>query len=117
MEEGKVSYKEAIGKTALEWFLEQKRLTPHLIIAILIAGTGVSLSLYHLFTGYAGPVEAHSFRSTHLALIMILAFFFRPLGRKSWREPIRWTFYVDMSLILLVIAIQVYTLYDIEQFI
>lgn len=117
MEEGKVSYKEAMGKTALEWFLEQKGLTTHLIIAIIIAGTGVSLSLYHLFTGYAGPVEAHSFRSTHLALIMILAFFFRPLGRNSWREPIRWTFYVDMSLILLIIAIQVYTLYDIEQFI
>jgi hypothetical protein len=50
VEEGKVSYKEAIGNTALEWFLEQKGLTPHLIIAFIIAGTGISLSLYHLFT-------------------------------------------------------------------
>ncbi|MBA7712217.1 hypothetical protein ES703_121188 [subsurface metagenome] len=62
-------------------------------------------------------MEAHSFRSTHLAFIMILAFFFRPLGRKSWRAPIRWTFYVDMALILLIIGIQVYTLWDIEEFI
>jgi TRAP transporter 4TM/12TM fusion protein len=117
LEQEKVSYKEAEVGTALEWFLDQKRLTSHMIIAIMIAGTGISLSLYHLFTGYAGPVEAHSFRSTHLALIMILAFFFRPLGRKSWRDPIRWTFYVDMALILLIIAIQVYTIYDIDKFI
>ena len=115
--EEKVSYGEVRDVSALEWFLRQKGLTPHLIIAIIIAGTGISLSLYHLFTGYAGPVEAHSFRSTHLALIMILAFFFRPLGRKSWRDPIRWTFYVDMVFILLVTAIEVYTLYDIEAFI
>ncbi len=116
-ERGEVTYKEVRDETALEWFLRQEGLSPHLIIAIIIAGTGIALSLYHLFTGYAGPVEAHSFRSTHLALIMILAFFFRPLGRKSWRDPIRWTFYVDMLLILLIVAIEVYTLYDIEQFI
>jgi TRAP transporter 4TM/12TM fusion protein len=117
VEQEKITYKEAKVGTALEWFLDQKRLNPHVIIAIIIAGTGISLSLYHLFTGYAGPVESHSFRSTHLAFIMILAFFFRPLGRNSWKDTIRWTFYVDMALILLIIAIQMYTLYDIEEFI
>ena len=117
MEKGDVTYQEVKDETALEWFIRQEGLTPHHIIAVILAGTGIALSLYHLFTGYAGPVEAHSFRSTHLSLIMILAFFFRPLGRKSWRDPIRWTFYVDMFLILLIVAIQVYTLYDIEKFI
>jgi TRAP transporter 4TM/12TM fusion protein len=117
MEKGDVTYQEVKDGTALEWFIRQEGLTLHHIIAIVIAGTGIALSLYHLFTGYAGPVEAHSFRSTHLALIMILAFFFRPLGRKSWRDPIRWTFYVDILLILLIVAIEVYTLYDIEKFI
>jgi TRAP transporter 4TM/12TM fusion protein len=117
VEKEEITYGEVKEETALEWFLRQEGLTPHHIIAILIAGTGIALSLFHLFTGYAGPVEAHSFRSTHLALIMILAFFFRPLGRKSWRDPIRWTFYVDMFIILLIVAIEVYTLYDIEQFI
>ncbi|MEE9612279.1 MAG: TRAP transporter large permease subunit, partial [Desulfatiglandales bacterium] len=117
MENGGVTFEEVKQETALEWFLRQKDFSPHLVIAIIIAGTGIALSLYHMFTGYAGPVEAHSFRSTHLAFIMILAFFFSPLGRKSWRDPIRWTFYVDMALILLVIAIEIYTLYDIEKFI
>jgi TRAP transporter 4TM/12TM fusion protein len=117
VEKEEITYGEVKDETALEWFIRQGGLTPHHIIAIVIAGTGISLSLFHLFTGYAGPVEAHSFRSTHLALIMILAFFFRPLGRKSWRDPIRWTFYVDILLILLIVAIQVYTLYDIEKFI
>lgn len=117
MGNGKITFEEVKQETALEWFLRQKRLTPHLVIAIIIAGTGIALSLYHMFTGYAGPVEAHSFRSTHLTFILILAFFFSPLGRKSWRDPIRWTFYVDMALILLVIAIEIYTLYDIEAFI
>jgi len=116
-EKGEVTYGEVKDETALDWFIRQEGLTSHHIIAIIIAGTGIALSLFHLFTGYAGPVEAHSFRSTHLALIMILAFFLRPLGRKSWRDPIRWTFYVDMLLILLIVAIQVYTLYDIEKFI
>ncbi len=117
MEKEGITYGEVKEETALEWFLRHEGLTAHHVIAILIAGTGIALSLYHLFTGYAGPVEAHSFRSTHLALIMILAFFFRPLGRKSWRDPIRWTFYVDLLLILLIVAIEVYTLYDIEKFI
>jgi len=68
VEKEELSYGEVKDETALEWFIRQGGLTPHHIIAILIAGTGIALSLYHLFTGYAGPVEAHSFRSTHLAL-------------------------------------------------
>ena len=112
-----LGYKVVKSQSALEWFLQQRKLTPHLIIAFIIAGTGIFLSLYHLYTGYAGSVEAHSFRSTHLSFIMILAFFLRPLGKKSWRETIHWGFYVDMTLILIVIAIQIYTLYDIDAFI
>ena len=110
-----VAYEDEKSPTILQTLFREK--PPHYIVAFVAASLSVSLSLYHLFISYAGTVEAHAFRSTHLAFVLVVAFLIKPLGRKSWREPYKWYSFIDFILIAAVITIQVYTLYDIEAFI
>ena len=104
-------------RTVFDWFLMQGRRGPHYIIGLLIVVLSISLSFYHLFIAYGGTVEAHAFRSTHLAFILILAFLVYPIGRKSWQSPLNGWFFIDVACIGLVTLIQIYTLYDTEAFI
>ncbi|MGD8563337.1 MAG: TRAP transporter permease, partial [Desulfarculaceae bacterium] len=82
-----------------------------------IISLAVSLSLYHLYLSWAGLVDAYSFRSTHLSFVLVLVFLFKPLGRKSWKDPYNAWSIIDFLLIGVVIATQIYILYDIEEFI
>ena len=104
-------------QAVLDWFLEQKEKNAHYFIAFIIVIASISLSFYHMFIAFSGSVEAHTFRSTHLSLILILAFLLRPMGRKSWKSPLNAWFTIDVIIILIVIFIQIYTLYDIEEYI
>jgi len=104
-------------QAVLDWFLEQKEKNAHYFIAFIIVIASISLSFYHMFIAFSGSVEAHTFRSTHLSLILILAFLLKPLGRKSWKSPLNAWFTIDVIIILIVIFIQIYTLYDIEEYI
>ncbi len=104
-------------QTILEWFMKQSRITPQYVIALTIVLLSVTLSFFHLFIAFSGSVEAHTFRSTHLCVMLVLAFLMRPLGRNSWREPLNAWFLIDFVCILLIIFIQIYTLYDIDTFI
>ncbi|MFW6052334.1 MAG: TRAP transporter permease [Desulfosalsimonas sp.] len=105
------------SESIVEWFFSQKQLGAHYFLGLLIAILAVSLSLYHLFIAYAGSVEAHVFRSTHLAFILILAFLLNPLGRRTWKDPLNKWFFLDCLFIVLIVVIQVYKLYDIDAFI
>ncbi len=104
-------------QTIFEWFLNQKKITPQYVIAFVVVVLSVTLAFYHLFIAYAGSIEAHSFRSTHLSIMLVLAFLLRPLGRKSWKDPLNGWFTIDLACVLTIIFIQVYTLYDLDEFI
>ncbi|MCX5913344.1 MAG: TRAP transporter permease [Deltaproteobacteria bacterium] len=69
--------------------------------AIAVAGIGIAMSLYHLYTGYFGAPEAFLHRSIHLLFTMVLIFFISPLSKNSWAKKYRWT---DGVLILLTIG-------------
>lgn len=104
-------------QSILEWVISEGRRGPHYFIGLIITILSIGLSFYHLFIAYSGAVEAHAFRSTHLAFVLVLAFLLRPLGRKSWRDPLNGWFIIDVACILMVVVIQIYTLYDLEAFI
>jgi TRAP transporter 4TM/12TM fusion protein len=114
---GKLEYKEEKRESILEWLLLQKKGVFQYPLELFICLTSLALSIYHLYVAYAGSLEAHAFRSTHLAFVMVLCFLLRPLGRKSWTEPKNVWFAVDIFCVALVVAIQVYTLWDLEAFI
>ena len=62
------------------------------IVTKLIAGVGIAMSVYHLYTGYFGAPEAFLHRSIHLFFTMTLIFFLcslfpRKTGRKNIAGP------------------------------
>ncbi len=115
--EKKMIYHEQKSQTVLEWLLTQPGSPFRYPLELAVCLLAISLSIYHLYVAFAGAVEAHSFRSTHLAFILVLCFLLRPLGRAKWTDPKNGWFAVDLMLIALVIVIQVYVIWDIEKFI
>ena len=113
----KLEYGEVKKESILEWLLRRKRGLFHFPLELSICLLSLTLSIYHLFVAYAGALEAHAFRSTHVAFIMVLCFLLRPLGRKNWTDPKNAWFGVDLLCVALTIAVQVYTLWDLEEFI
>jgi len=113
----KLEYQEERKESILEFLMTRKKGLRHYWVELLVCLLSISLSVYHLFVAYAGSLEAHAFRSTHLAFVLVLCFLLSPLGRKSWTDPRNGWFAIDLLLILLTIAVQVYTLWDLEAFI
>ena len=113
----KLEYEEKKELSILEWLLEQKKSIWRYPLELTICVLAITLSVYHLFVAYAGSLEAHAFRSTHLSFIMVLCFLMRPLGRKKWTDPKNGWFAVDLLFAGLTVAIQIYTLYDLDAFI
>ncbi|MBC8438781.1 MAG: TRAP transporter permease [Deltaproteobacteria bacterium] len=117
MNEKKLEYNEVKKESILEWLLRQKKGIFHFPLELAICLLSVTLSIYHLYVAYAGSLEAHAFRSTHLAFVLVLCFLLNPLGRKKWTDPKNAWFSLDLLLVGLTIAIQVYTLWDLDAFI
>jgi TRAP transporter 4TM/12TM fusion protein len=112
-----IQYEEQKKQSILEWLLDQEKGPLAYPLELVICLLSISLSIYHLYVAYAGSLEAHAFRSTHLAFVMVLCFLLRPLGRSEWTAPKNAWFGLDLLFIFLTIAIQVYTLWDLEAFI
>ena len=113
----KLEYQEEKKESVLEWLIRQKKGVFHYPLEFAVCFLSITLSIYHLFVAYAGSLEAHAFRSTHLAFVLILCFLMRPLGRKNWKDPKNAWFAVDLLCAFLMLAVQVYTLWDLDAFI
>lgn len=113
----KIEYNEKKEPSILEWMLDRKKQLWHYPLELVICLLAISLSVYHLFVAYAGSLEAHAFRSTHLSFMLVLCFLLRPLGRNKWTDPKNGWFAVDLILVVLTIAIQAYVLWDLDSFI
>jgi TRAP transporter 4TM/12TM fusion protein len=113
----KLEYQEQKSQSILEWLMGRKRGVFSHPLELSICLLSVTLSIYHLFVAYAGSLEAHAFRSTHLAFVMVLCFLMRPLGRAKWTDPKNAWFGLDLVCIFLTVAVQVYTLWDLDAFI
>ena len=113
----KLEYHEEKNESVLEWLIRQKEAPWRHPVELFICLMAIALSVYHLFVAYAGSLEAHAFRSTHLAFVLVLCFLIRPLGRKSFTERINAWFILDLFLIALTVFIQIYKLVDMEAYI
>ena len=96
-------------------------------VACTVAVLSIALALFHLFCALFGTPESRAFRSTHLAVMLVLAFLLRPLGRASPLDPVLMPgdpgnarrlagFAADLALAALGIFVQAYTLFDLEAF-
>ena len=121
-----VTYEEKREYSLLEEVLRARRLDLPSIVALIASSLAIALAMYHIFVAGFGTPESLSFRSTHLGAMLLLAFLVHPLFRQSLSEPV-WQpgtagnakriagFAVDIGLILLVLAVQIYMLDDIEE--
>lgn len=74
-------------------------------IKLAIAALGLGISLFHLYTGGFGVVEAYMQRSIHLTVLMTLAFLVFPT-RKTWTA--RQNAFFDIPLAIISLSIGVY---------
>jgi len=124
---GVLDYDEVKEPSFLERLLEQERWTLPWTITFFCTVIAVGLALLHLYVAAFGTPEGRSFRATHLTVMLVLAILMKPLFRRSHFEPLfqpgnpmNWLrglgFGIDLLLVLMVLAIQAWTLWDITAF-
>jgi len=126
-----LSYEEKQELGFLERLLFRREAGLVQLVAYFCTIVAISLALFHLFVAAFGTPEGRSFRSIHLTGMLVLAFFMNPLFRDSWRDPVKLLengvsaaantrrhigLGIDLLLIVLVLFVQVWTLYDINAF-
>ncbi len=123
---GKLQYEERREYSLLEDCLRVDRLGLTGAVTLCASILAIALALYHLFVAGFGTPETLSFRSTHLSTMLILAALVRPLFRSGISEPVIVAgapgnakravgFAVDLVLIALVIVVQTYLLWDVDE--
>jgi TRAP transporter 4TM/12TM fusion protein len=81
------------------------------LFALLISLIAITFSIFHLYAAYFGPAMSYLHLTMHLTLMLVLCFLLKPMGRKSWKEPINKWFAVDFACIGATIGIQAYILW------
>ena len=126
-EPGSNLYQEVREYSLLESSLRDRHWNAAAVLKLTASVLAIALALFHIFVAAFGAPESHSFRSTHLTVMLVLAVMFNPLLRQSMSEPLIsgdsaetlkriLAFVVDMTLIALVIFVEAYLLYDVEAF-
>jgi len=119
-----LEYKEVRDYALVGQVLRQSRLNLPTIVMLVASALSVALAQFHDYVAGFGTPESHSFRSTHLAVMMVLAFLIYPMFRASvldsltGKTPAETTkrklgFTIDLLLVSLVISVQAYVLFDV----
>ena len=102
--------------SAINCLLEAKKFGPREILAFIIVGLSFAFISFHLYAGMFGHPEAHFYRSLHLTGILLLCFIVFPFNRQSWSDKPNMGTIVDVICIVLVLAVEIYYLWDITAF-
>ncbi|MEM9028000.1 MAG: TRAP transporter permease [Pseudomonadota bacterium] len=122
-----ILYEETHENGFLERLLLDRRLTVANTIYFVCSVVAIALAIFHLYVAAFGTPEGRSFRSVHLTGMLLLAVFMYPLFRTSAWQPLRsgdgradglrlLGFAIDLTLIVAIIFVQIWTIYDINAF-
>ncbi|RVU38318.1 TRAP transporter permease [Hwanghaeella grinnelliae] len=116
-----LNYDEVREYSVLETALMRRGFDVIKWLAVVVSTIAISLALFHLFIALFGTPESRAFRSTHLTGMMVLAVLLYPLGREKWSvrptTSLQWgLFALDLLMVLAILGVQVYTLYDLDAF-
>lgn len=120
-------YEEIRDYSLLEQVIRLGGLSVPTTIMLFASSLAIALGMFHIYVAGFGTPESHSLRSIHLAVMMVLTFLIYPTGRGSISESLtgqtppettkkRAGFAIDLLLVLLVIFVEGYILYDVEAF-
>ena len=90
-----------------ELFLSRGQPFTRKALASFVLTLALVLNLYHLYAGYFGPPDAHTFRSIHLSLLLVMTFLTKPFAKGEKGPTAKLGAVVDFILITSVIACQV----------
>jgi TRAP transporter 4TM/12TM fusion protein len=99
-----------------DFFMSQRKINAQTVLAYFTALVAISFSLYQVFTGHFIQPRPHVHRSIHMAFALILCFLLFPLRRKSFKDKLNWFLGVDVALIALVVAFEVWMIWDLDAF-
>jgi len=110
----------------IEEVMRADRINLPMAVMLIASALGITLGLFHIYVAGFGSPESHSFRSTHLAIMMVLAVLIWPLFRNSISDPLIGAtraetvrrilgFAVDLALIGLIVFVESYILQDVEE--
>ncbi len=96
-------------------------------LLVICSTVCISLALFHVFVAAFGTPETRSFRSTHLTGMVLIAFLMKPLFRQTIAEAIfqgnkaqdfkrLLGFFIDFLFVSIAVALQFYTLVDLDTF-
>ncbi|MEK9724589.1 MAG: TRAP transporter permease [Rhodospirillaceae bacterium] len=125
--ESQVSYEEKPDLGYLERLMAGRDINAATMVLFASTVICIALAVFHLYVAAFGTPEGRSFRSIHLTGMLVLAFFAKPLFRKTMWEPLTVPgdprnglrmagFAVDLVIVGLLVFIQVWTIYDIDAF-
>ena len=75
------------------------------IVKASAATIAICISLFHLYTGAFGIIQAYAMRTIHLMTLLTLAFLYWPLSKKVAKEKTVW---IDIPLALVCLIIDIY---------
>ncbi len=116
-----VTYQESQDVGFLERLLLNRKPPVATSLLLFASVISIALAIFHLYVAVWGTPEGRSFRSVHLTVMLILAVLINPLGRAGLTDAIdtlraRTGFAIDLVLVGLVIFVQLWTLWDIDEF-
>ena len=65
-------------------------------LVFIIAALAVMAALLHFYTGWFSQIDSYIQRLLCLTLLLVLTFFYYPMGRKSWSDKLNRYFIVDL---------------------
>ena len=75
------------------------------VVKLISAVIAISISVFHLYTGAFGIIEAYGMRTIHLMTLMTLAFLFWPVSKKV---PAEKSALIDLPLAMICLLIDIY---------
>ena len=123
----RLEYEEVKEANFLEELLARRVRDLAWVVTFACCAISIALAVYHLYVAAFGTPEGRSFRSVHLTVMLVLAVLMNPLFRSSHRDPLVVPgdrrnglrvagFAIDLVLVALALFVQVWTLWDIEDF-
>lgn len=81
-------------------------------IPVVIIAVSLFVCFFHLITAYFGLLAPLPQCAISLCSLMVLGYFYYPLGRKTWEEKLNWYFLIDLLCILFCILVLFYIVFN-----
>jgi len=99
-------------ESALEHFLSSRSWDLSTFKALALGVLSLAIPFFVMYRGFFGMMDPRIERSIIICLLLLYIFLRFPSGKRKWSEGFSRSFPIDLLLLLLVIATEIYTIWD-----